>query len=53
LVDAAPGGDYYRLRAIVGAEFVHDVLDMGLDGLLRDEQARSNIPIPMTRCNLL
>ena len=37
LNDAAAGGDRHRLRAILGAEFVHDVLDMDLDGLLRDE----------------
>jgi hypothetical protein len=51
--DATPGGDCYRLRAIVGAEFVHDMPDMGLDGLLRDEQPRTDIPIPTARCDLL
>ena len=37
LNDAAADADRHRLRAILGAEFVHDVLDMDLDGLLRNE----------------
>jgi len=37
LNDAAAGGDRHRLGPVVGAEFVQDVLDMDLDGLLRDE----------------
>lgn len=51
--DSAPGSYRYRLSAIDGAEFVHDVLDMNLDSLLRDKQPRSNIPIAMPRCDVL
>ena len=32
LDDSAPDGYRYRLRAIVGTELVHDVLDVNLDG---------------------
>ena len=53
LDDAAADGNRYRLRAIVGAEFVHDAPDMGLDGLLRYEQFRGDIAIPVARCDLL
>jgi len=53
LDDAAADGDRYRMRAIVGAEFVHDVLDMGLDGVFRYQQFRGDIPIPVARCDLL
>ena len=53
LNDAAAEADRHRLRAIVGAEFAHDVLDVDLDGLLRDEQPRGDIPIPVARCDLL
>src|SRR5213592_1605058 len=49
LNDAAADGDRHRLRAIVGVEFVHDVLDMDLDGLVRDEQLRGDIPVPVAR----
>ena len=53
LDDAAPGGDCDRLSAIVGAEFVHDVLHMYLDGLLRDEEFRGDVAIPVAGRDLL
>jgi len=38
LYDSAAHGDGNRLCAVLGAEFVHDVLDVHFDGFLRDKQ---------------
>lgn len=51
--NAPARGDRNRLRAIVGAQLVHDVLDMHLDRILGDEQLRGDIPIPVARCDFL
>src|ERR1700677_4061442 len=46
LDDAAADGDRHRLRAVSGVQLVHDVLHMGLDSFLGDEQLRADLPIP-------
>ncbi len=41
------------LRAIVGTQFSHDVLDVGFHCLFGDEETFSNIPISISfRCQL-
>src|SRR5436853_2382534 len=45
LDDAAAYGNGHRLRAITGPQLLHDVLDMHLDGLFRDEELFGNVPI--------
>src|SRR5437868_10860904 len=45
LDDAATYGNGYRLRAITGPQLLHDVFDMNLDGLFRDEELFGNVAI--------
>jgi hypothetical protein len=53
LDNATADGDRYRLRTVVGAELVHNVLHMDLNGFLSNIRFRSDIPIPMACRNLL
>jgi hypothetical protein len=45
LDDAATQGYGDCLRAVAGSEFLHDVLDVDLDGLFRDEEPLRNVPV--------
>jgi len=47
LDDAAADNYRHRLRAITGAQLFHDVFDVNLDGLLRNEEAFGDVPIPV------
>lgn len=51
--NSAADGDGDGLRAAVGAQFLHDVFDVNLDGFLRDEELLGDISIampPAMRC---
>jgi hypothetical protein len=43
--DSSTYTDRYRLRAIICAEFLHDVLEVSFDGFFRDKELVSNIAI--------
>src|SRR5215212_11793753 len=45
LDDAAAEGDGDRLRAVAGAELLHDVLDVNLHGLLGDEELFGDVAV--------
>ena len=45
LDDAAAQRDGDRLRAVAGPELLHDVLDVNLDGLFRDEEAFRDVAV--------
>ena len=47
LNNPATGGDGHRLRAMCRSKFFHDVLDMNLDRLLRDEEFLGDVPVPI------
>ncbi len=47
LNDSATQADRNRLGAITSAQLLHDVLDVNLDRLLRDEEFLRNVPIPV------
>ena len=45
-------GDRNCLRAVIGAELFHDVLDVNLDSLLGYEELLGNLTIPVPLSNL-
>ena len=51
--DPAADADRHRVRAIVRAELLHQMLDVHLHGLFRDEQPIADGPIAVTSGNLL
>src|SRR5262245_16628746 len=51
--DAAADADGYGLCAIGGAQLVQDVLDVDLDGFLRDEQALGDLAVAMALGDVL
>src|ERR1035441_4527008 len=53
MYDSATNSDGNCFGAIAGSKLLHDVLDMALDGLFRDEQLCPDIAIPVSSCNLL
>src|SRR5690349_18296552 len=52
LDDPTAHGDGDGLGAVARTQFVHDVLDMNFDGLLRDEEQFGDIAIPVTACDM-
>lgn len=51
--DASAHGDGNRLRAVIGTEFSHDVLDVNLDSPFRDAELVGNIPVAISFGDLL
>ena len=46
--DSASGRDSNRLCAIVGSQFFHGMLNVGLNGLLGDEETLSYVSISIS-----
>ena len=51
--NAPADGNRNGLRAVVGPEFLHDVLDMNLDCALGDEEPLRDIAVSVSLSNLL
>ena len=51
--DAAFKGNGNCLRPVAGSQFLHDVFNVDLDGLLGDEQSIANIAVAIASGNLL
>jgi len=51
LKQASPDRDGYRMGPIVGPELIHEILDMEIDGSLRDGQLIGNLFVAMAVSN--
>jgi hypothetical protein len=53
-LDNSPAhSDGYRLRPVVSAQFLHNVLDVDFDGLLGNQELLGDIPVAVTAGDLL
>src|SRR5262249_23733366 len=51
--DAAAQGDGHRLRAVASPELLHNVLDVDLHCLFRDDEVAGDVAVPIAVGNLL
>jgi hypothetical protein len=51
LKQASPDRDGYRMRPIVGPELIHEILDVEINGSLRDRQVIGNLFVAMAVSN--